>query len=451
LQKKLHLPNTPFNGLFLAWVLFLLANIAFSDSIANSILSFFSFLNFSPFVSNFGFRASNFLSPALPLSPSWQIALSSIGSSLKNAAIGVGLGNFGNAFTLFRPQSFNLNEFWFLRFNNSISPALTVLIEQGFLGLSFWLFFFYKSYQSYRSYQSHDQNFYYPSRTRNLIKFLFFLIAVCFVFFLFDFSSLIFGILPARHALQGIAGGESWNFGILNLISLISLISLFSVTFLLAKKPFPKKLFPITLISLISLISLAYILSPRINPQLKMQSALEKIQQAEKIAAQNKPDKTQIKKLISESLSLSSYSLSLDPKNSNLHLNHLDLLNHLSNLIENSYKLIPQEFQTTISLDPKNPQIFLELGRYQYKNQNFIDAEKSIKYAINLKNDYSPAWFDLYQTYQSLEDQSTVINNETLKKQYSEVKIKALKETERLVCEVNYSKTDCDKITNLSH
>jgi hypothetical protein len=178
-----------------------------------------------------------------------------------------------------------------------------------------------------------------------------------------------------------------------------------------------------------------------------MSLATQKVIEAETLATASKPNKTKIKQLVLESLKTSEFAISLDPKNSDLHLNHILLLIRLSNLVEGSEKIILQEFQTTIKLDPQNPRVFLELARFQFKNQKFNDAETNIKYALSLKNDYSAAWFDLYQTEDALSEQAKIIGNKTLEEGYVKKKIEALNETKRLVCEVNYSLEDCIKIS----
>jgi len=428
---KLSLPRTPFNRLFLFWGVFLLANIAFSQSIPNSILSLTPLVPTMREAHNVGIIAGQPFSPALPISPSWLITLSSLGSSIKNALIGIGIGNFENAFTRFRPPSFNSNELWFWNFNRSISPALTVLIEQGFLGLSFWFLFFYKSYKSYSSYLSQDQDFYFPEKIRVIIKFLFFLIALSAISFLF--FPLPISFFP--------------------LISLIPLIALISIHFLLSKKSFPPaRLASIGLLcvagGLISLIFLFSLFSPKISPASQMAIAENSLAEANKLSQSVGAQHVvplQIKTLATSALSASSLAVSLNPENAAVHMTRLKLLISLTSQISASDRLISEEFVILLKLDPANPIVFRELGNFQFKNGDYYGSANSFKTAINLKGDYSPAWWSVAETYQRLAENAKILGNKTLEDQNLKMAQVALKETKRLVCEVHYEKVDCDR------
>jgi tetratricopeptide (TPR) repeat protein len=274
---------------------------------------------------------------------------------------------------------------------------------------------------------SHDQSFFFPEKTRILIKSLFGLIGLSGILFLFNPTPLPY--FP--------------------LISLIALLSLIPLAFLLSKKTIPVYFPLISLIALLSLISLQIILSQKINPQFRLAKALINIQSAQKEATQKKPNKLKIKNLVKNAISESQIAENLDPENSEIRLNRINILTQIQNLTEGSQNLIAQEFKTTVSLDPNNPEVYLELARYQFSIESYNQAENNLNYAINLKNDYAPAWYDLYQTELSLKEQSHTMGNSGSEKSYQEKAKEALKQTQHLVCEVNYSKADCEKMTIL--
>lgn len=68
----------------------------------------------------------------------WSIALDSIRSP-RQALIGVGPGNYLNAYNLFKPAWMNGTEQWALEFTQARSFPLTILTTMGFLGLATWL------------------------------------------------------------------------------------------------------------------------------------------------------------------------------------------------------------------------------------------------------------------------------------------------------------------------
>ncbi len=418
MKHRVYLPSTPFTKLFLTWIIFLVLNISFSDSPVQSLLSLFSL---------FALRFS-LLSPTLPLSPSWQVTLSSMGVSIKNAFVGVGLGNFSNSFTRFRPPDFNQNEFWFLRFDQSASAALTLLTEQGLMGLFFWAWFFYLLHKMYRGYRYCDQEFFFNQKERRLIMGFFILAVVWLLVFLFPLPLPVFSF-----------------------ISPLFFICLFWLLFFFAKKnlvphfSLPFFLLPVSLISLISLVFLFFIISARNSPNVLILQSQEKLDAAVATAATPKPDKEKIRQLVSESIAAASRATKLNPNNSSYHHNLAQIGTHLTNIVDKSDKLAADEFKRALALDPYNPKLYLDLGSFQYKQGDYYAALNSFNTAVYLKNNYAPALFALGQLYQKLAQTANIMKDDKTKKTYEEQSKNAFKKAEEIVCLDGLSE-DCRKV-----
>ncbi len=66
---------------------------------------------------------------------------------------------------------------------------------------------------------------------------------------------------------------------------------------------------------------------------------------------------------------------------------------HLS--IENADKFAVQTTQQALALDPNNPQQYIDLGGIYYQLGLYDDAIRQFQIAINLKNDYANAYYNL--------------------------------------------------------
>lgn len=75
----------------------------------------------------------------LPQTVSWQIAVKSPISDLKSGFLGSGLGTFHYDFAAFKPQSFNRDWMWQIRFDRAGSYFAELLATVGFLGLLIYL------------------------------------------------------------------------------------------------------------------------------------------------------------------------------------------------------------------------------------------------------------------------------------------------------------------------
>jgi tetratricopeptide (TPR) repeat protein len=414
-MKKIHFPHSRFTFLFAAWLVSLVVNILLSEAPTISIMA----LN----------PLSGLTNPTLPLFASWPVTISSFGASLKNVFFGTGLGNFGNAFTAFRPISFNTEALWFFRFDRASSPVLTTLVEQGLIGLFFWCALFYLIYKTYLVYKDHDQEFFFNKQTRRLIKGFFILIGIWFIVF---FLPLPYSVFP--------------------LISPISLISLILVIFFFAKNKLTGfhrislsyLALPISLITFIALMTLFIIFSPRISPDRFLTQSQVMLAIAEKTAKTNPKDKKTISNQVALAIAAANQAINLNPKNSAYQINLAMIAARLNNILTDAPRLAMDHFQKALILDPANPQLFFEIGRFQFTKGDLYSANQNFQRATELKKDYAPAWFAVYQTEKQLGDIAAVSGNVDLQKKHEESAKFALSAVEKLVCDDDSE--DCVKV-----
>lgn len=74
----------------------------------------------------------------LPFSTSWEIAVENI-KNPKSFTIGVGASNYTEAFSAYKPASFNLGELWNTRFAAARNYPLHLFTTTGIIGLGSWL------------------------------------------------------------------------------------------------------------------------------------------------------------------------------------------------------------------------------------------------------------------------------------------------------------------------
>lgn len=423
MQKKLHFSASTFYLFFFLWVIFWAINIIFSDAPAMSLLSLSPLTRLAP-------------QSSLSLPFTFEVAFSALGASLKNAFVGVGVGNFNLMFSRFRPPAYNLTPLWSATPTASSSPALTILVEQGLLGLCFSLFFFYLLFRLYRFYRPFDQEFFFSRKERLFVR-LFFVVAILnFVLFLvcplsflsyLSFLGVFLLLFPLffLFSKKDIAGGFSVSASWLR-------ISLFF------------------LISLISLVLLLPFLFPFLSPQAHIEASQKHLREAQHLAAQktlSAKEKKQIQEKVLSSIKEGKATIALSPKDYSYHLQLALTFADLSNLIEDADILAAKEFGESLKLNPADPKLFFEIGRFQFLRGHSQSAKSAFEKAIELKPDYSTAWYALYRACLTLSESAAAIKNEESAKQNQAAAKEALTRAKNLVCQVAPDAAECVRLS----
>ena len=357
----------------------------------------------------------------LPYTAGWSIAVD-IFKSLRTILLGVGPGNFINAFSVLRPISLNLTPYWNVRFNVSSSYILTLLTTTGILATISFLLAQINTLKQFKKTETKSP----------------YLIAS---FIILAISSLTLLLLPSNTSLLTI------NFLSLSLVVLqlkiqsspsikdqvfslvasshqntrktpvLSLaLSFFSFLLLiffwipatndyLAARATYKAFVNLNQDTSIAYQELekAYLTSPT-NSTYRTNFAQTSLAIANNIAAKTDltdEDRTQITQLIEQSIRESKNAIQLNPQNVIYWENLASVYNQLTNFAEGAVDWTIASYSQAIQLDPTNPELRLNLGGVYLSLSDNTQAIKLFEQAINLKSDWPNAHYNLAAAYKA--------------------------------------------------
>lgn len=116
-----------------------LAKRIFKENVNRLLLPIFLIVVAAAFMVWQPFRMNFPREQLLPQSVSWQVGVKSATDSIKNGFLGSGIGTFHYDFARYKPESFNQNWMWQIRFDRAGSYFSELLATMGFLGLLVYL------------------------------------------------------------------------------------------------------------------------------------------------------------------------------------------------------------------------------------------------------------------------------------------------------------------------
>ena len=123
-------------------VLLLAASLSkriFRENVNRLLIPIFLVIIASTFLLWQPFRTNLPKEQVLPQAISWQVAAGSATDNVKNGFLGSGIGTFHYDFAKYKPQGFNQNPLWQIRFDRAGSYFAELLGTVGFLGLLIYL------------------------------------------------------------------------------------------------------------------------------------------------------------------------------------------------------------------------------------------------------------------------------------------------------------------------
>lgn len=357
----------------------------------------------------------------LPYTAGWPIAVD-IFKSLRTILLGVGPGNFLNAFTLLRPISLNLTPYWNIRFNVSSSYILTLLTTTGALATISFLFAQINTQKQFKKTKTKT-----PYLTASFI-----ILAVSSLVLLFlpgnisllTLNFLSISLIVLQLKLQSSPSIKDQVFSLIAsshqntkktpVLSL--LLSFFSVILLIffwipatndyiAARATYKAFINLNQNTSLAYQQLekAYLTSPT-NATYRTNFAQTSLAIANNIAAQTDltdEDKTQITQLIEQSIRESKNAIQLNPQNVIYWENLAGVYNQLASFAEGAVDWTIASYSQAIRLDPTNPQLRLNLGGVYLSLSDNAQAIKLFEQAINLKSDWANAHYNLAAAYKA--------------------------------------------------
>lgn len=341
----------------------------------------------------------------LPQGTAWAIAM----ESLKNgrfAIFGLGPGQFLNAFTQFKPLSFNNNSnLWNLRFASSSNWYYQLLTEVGLLGLFLYLLLTWRILKnSLLTFRQPKLNYSKLAIYFSLLLFLviqfflplnFFLIVLLFVLLALSEEEpkeeKVFDLTPLANASFVILIAPIFFYGLLSYFA--TRLSLASYYYLNSLKAANRNdgvstyNMQIKALNLDQRSVLYHIGYSQTNFALANSLATK-----EDLTDQ---DRSTISQLIQQAIREAKAAVALDPLNAGAWENLAGLYRNLINFAQGADQWAVAAYQQAINLDPLNPRIRIDLGGLFYSVRNFDQALNLFSQAANLKQDYANAHYNL--------------------------------------------------------
>ncbi len=392
----------------------------------------------------------------LPFEVGLQTSFASISQDslnvIKSFLVGSGIGTYMTDFSRFKPVSYNLNnDLWTFTFFRSSSFFLELLATTGLLGVGAFLLLVYRVVK--------EKEFFLPIIlvivAAFLLPFSFTLTALLFIVLAvfavgrihanpdkygevdFYLVALKRGLLVASpdgerpHQSQAEKKFEK-------ILPLLACIVLFAVTlvpfyfvlrFAISDFVFQKSLVSasqnkaletynqqVAAINMFPYRDVYYLSFSQTNLALANALATNQGQNKDKPDAQIQQ---QILTLIQQSINSGRNATTMAPLTSRNWNNLSSIYRALIGFGENADKFAVLTLQQAISLDPNNPQQYIDLGGVYYQLGQYDEAARQFQIAINMKKDYANAYYNLGHALEQKEDFQGALNAYQIVRQLS--------------------------------
>ena len=376
-----------------------------------------AFLGFVVFVASFAFltyqalpgKATSF--QVLPISAGWSISLETL---KKLPFLGVGPGDFSEAFNRFRPLEYNADKNWNLAFSASSNFVLDLFTVSGILGAVTFVFLLLVSWKSVSSVSGGGDVPY--------LKATFFVFVLSFLVFpafnvtLFFFFVLIsvFAALVSRGLVFHVSmwgdqasTGRQRGFNLMALLVVFASIGSLSLVGFFGGKAYAADVFYRKALNAVSsqgkykdvMDSMARAI--QLNPRVDFyrtdhsQISLALVQEIAKKESLSEADKNDITGLVQLSIAQAKAAVSLNPTKSANWANLGNVYRAIMPIVQGSDQFAISVYQEAIALEPTNPNLRIALGGVWYSLANYDEAIKSFELAVAAKSDLANAHYNL--------------------------------------------------------
>lgn len=373
----------------------------------------------------------------LPPSISWSIALETL-KTPRTALFGVGPESFVNAFTLFRPISYNFFQFWTARYSLATNVPLHILTSIGVLGLAAYVLFLVKTLRFILPFKKEVLPFSVMVLVLLALQFMlpFNVVNTILLFVVLTFMTIILktnghesiaDITMHLFAVKLVAPDRERKPGIENSSAILVYIFSAVVVLLLGFGGFLYgKVYASQIFFFKSILTAqkddglktyeyqrqAIALNPY-NMQLRRSFATTNFLLARSIAGKENPtdqDKTNISTLIQQSISEAKAAVSLDPQ---MTANWETLSYIYKNLIgtaQGADEWTVAAYVQAIQTDPTNPTLRWDLGGVYLSLNETDSAIQLFQQTISLKPDWANAYYNLGYAYLQKKDEKSALN-----------------------------------------
>lgn len=321
----------------------------------------------------------------------------------RNPIFGQGIGNFTEAFNLFRPASFNLTKYWTNIFAGSSMGILHIWTELGIVGL---ILVFYLILTVLRL-----------KKNINFWQVLLFLAVVLFLplnlmsVFLLVWLLVSIGLEVKETKLILSVGENNFNampYLVALLVLILSVGSGYWMTrmflgdvymrqsLLAASKNDGEKTYNLQI--------KAIGFNPNVASYRKIYSqtnlSLTQALLSEKEITDEQKEKASV--LVQQAVREAKAAIALDNNNSAYWYNLAGIYKSLIGLVDGAADWSYEAYQQAIILDPVNPVLHLEMGGLFYAANNFEQADRSFEDVVTNKNDFANGWYNFANSSKKL-------------------------------------------------
>ncbi len=384
----------------------------------------------------------------MPVDSGWRVATGTLGDSIRTAFLGTGPSNYVDAYSIFKPTTINVTNFWNLRFSTSSNFYFYILTTLGIGGLASLVFLVVKFARLVRTR--------FNSRgTTSLEKGLLAAASVAFITAAFVpaatttiFAVFIFlGLLMAFYKVSEVdivsQTTDPRNAGEIRLgILITSLAGIILAGYFLGRLAFADYHMGLSFDSARKNKGTDtynhQVRAIALNPwsdNYRVTFAQTNLALADSLAGQpnlNDQQRETVVQLVQQSIREARNAVSLQPQRAgnweNLSLIYRNLINFAQG--SDQWAIVTQN--QAITLDPVNPRLRLDLGGIYYALGNYQAAAQVFAAAVNLKPDYANAHYNLAQSLKQLK-----INDQAL----AQLQLAA-----SLVCSQDKQTPDCQRV-----
>lgn len=385
----------------------------------------------------------------------WKVAANSLGGApqIVNAFFGVGPGHFIDAFTSFKPLTFNSSPWWNLRFSTSSNFYLYVLTTMGIAGLAALAFICVKFVRLARTRLQTDnvdatEKGLIISVTLSLVLFVIFPAPLTSIFVFFALLGLLIGHYNARSLSMFASNTDLVQPSLKYVVTAFLTIFIvgsgyFLVQFLIGDYYFTQAAQAAAAnngqktyeYQIKALNFNAY------NANYHLSYSQTNLALANSLAGQpnlSDQQKQVVVQLVQQALRESRVAASLQPHRAANWENLSLVYRNLINFAQGADQWAVQTENQAITLDPTNPRLRLDLGGILFAAKDYQNAAQIFNAAVNLKPDFANGHYNLAQALKQLN-----INDQALQQ---------LQLTAQLVCSPNdtnpqaATSADCQKV-----
>lgn len=364
-----------------------------------------------------------------PLSPltfldhqtGWKILLQGLYSS---PIIGVGPGNFIDAFTNFKPPEFNTSPLWNMRFTNSSNFVFYLTSTTGVIGLLSYLsiltLFLQRSVTVLKNSASLEKSIVLSVFAAFILQFFFpasFLMLAIFLILL----AILENIVNIKNQPLINPPKENLQPALTIPLTLLCLIFLFylATTYYQAEIYAQKAAVAIKTgngETALTQLSKATKLAPYretyfvVSSQVNLAIAGNIVAKTATVGAQiSQSDMQLLQEYIKTSITDAKKSTELSPRRTSNWENLANIYRRVSNIVQEAYPWIIASYDKAIGTDPNNPRLFIEAGGVFYGKEEYATASALFKKAVELKPDLNNAHYNLAHALFKLKDYENAV------------------------------------------